>query len=85
MHGALVGGICHAQNFCRFVSRILGRADLAQVGPAPGLDVTMQDARESDVGADYGATGRRLMHDTAPEVVRALHALQGSIKKSAPR
>jgi hypothetical protein len=54
MRGTIVNGIRYAQNFCRFVSRILRSAKLLQVSPAPGLDVTMQDVREG-LEADCGA------------------------------
>ncbi len=62
LHGTVVDGICHAQNFRRRVSRVLVRADLLQADLAPGLDVAKQDVRNGDVALGRGAVGERLMH-----------------------
>ena len=72
LHGTVVDGICHAQNFRRRVSRIPVRADLLQVGLAPGLDVAKQDVRNGDVALARGAVGERLMHGAVPPALRGI-------------
>ena len=57
LHGIVVDGICHAQNFRRRVSRVLVRADLLQAELAPGFDVAKQDVRDSDVDLDLRCGG----------------------------
>ena len=52
LHGAVVDDIGRAQNFRRTVGRVLVRADLGQVGVAPGL-VAMQ--RMCDAGRGRAA------------------------------